>query len=55
MADDPMDAFDRFADSIRSTEDELEAADALRKDQAEKRAKPKPADPPAPVDPPEAK
>jgi hypothetical protein len=34
VADDPIDAFDKFADDIRRTQDELDAADKLRSDKA---------------------
>jgi hypothetical protein len=52
VPDDPIDAFDKFADDIRRRQDELDAAEALR---AEKRPKPKPADPSAAdVEPPES-
>lgn len=55
MADDPIDAFDKLAEDIRRTQDELDAADTLRSDQAGKRTKPEPQDPPAPdVEPPES-
>lgn len=47
MSDDPIDAFDAFADTIRRTEDELAAADKLRQDKAQPQ---KPAD----VEPPKA-
>ena len=47
MADDPIDAFDKLADDIRRTQDELDAADALRSEKAEKRTKPKPTGPAA--------
>ncbi|MET0556122.1 MAG: hypothetical protein ABW221_23990 [Vicinamibacteria bacterium] len=46
MPDDPADAFDKLADDIRRTQDELDAADRLRSDQA-KATRPKPDDPPA--------
>ena len=53
MADDPIDAFDAFAEGIRRTEDELAAADALR---SEKKPQRKPEDPPAAdAEPPETK
>ena len=56
MADDPIDAFDKLADDIRRRQDELDAADALRKEKAAKRTKPKPEAPPAAdVEPPESK
>ena len=42
MTDDPIDAFDKFAEDIRRTEDELDAADKLRSDQAAERQKRKP-------------
>ena len=57
MADDPIDAFDKFADDIRRTEDELDAAERLRADKAEQRKKKteEPAVPEAPKkEPPEA-
>ena len=58
MADDPIDAFDKLADDIRRTQDELDAADRLRSDKAEKRTKPQPqpeeAPPSADVEPPES-
>jgi hypothetical protein len=54
MADDPMDLFDKLADGIRSTQDELDAADALRRDEQEKQPKP-PAPPGADARPPESK
>jgi hypothetical protein len=55
VADDPIDAFDKLADDIRRQQDELDAADALRREKAEKRPAPRPADPPAAVDPPQSK
>jgi hypothetical protein len=55
VADDPIDAFDKLADDIRRQQDELDAADALRREKAGKRPRPKPDDPPAAVDPPESK
>jgi len=56
VAHDPIDAFDKLADDIRRKQDELDAADALRKDKAEKGTKPKPEVPSAPdVEPPESK
>ena len=55
MAHDPIDAFDKLADDIRRKQDELDAADALRKDKTEKGSKPKPEPPPADVEPPESK
>lgn len=49
-----MDLFDKLADGIRSTQDELDAADALRKDKAAQKAKQE--GPPAgDVEPPESK
>lgn len=42
MSDDPIDAFDKFADNIRRTEDELDAADKLRSDKAAESQKRKP-------------
>lgn len=39
MADDPIDAFDKFADDIRRTQDELDAADQLRTEKAADRKK----------------
>jgi hypothetical protein len=39
VSDDPIDAFDKFAEDIRRTEDELDAADKLRSDQAAERQK----------------
>jgi len=55
VTDDPIDAFDTLADDIRRTQDELDAADKLRSDKAEKRAKPQPEAPPsADVEPPES-
>jgi hypothetical protein len=56
VPDDPIDAFDKFADDIRRRQDELDAADKLRSDKAEKRTKPQPEAPPsADVEPPESK
>jgi hypothetical protein len=55
VADDPIDAFDKLADDIRRQQDELDAADALRKEKAATREGSKPEHPPAPVDPPESK
>ena len=40
MADDPADAFDRFADDIRRTQDELDAADKLRSEKAKRKRQP---------------
>lgn len=46
-----MDAFDKLADDIRRQQDELDAADALRREKAERAkqdaAKPADAEPPA--------
>jgi hypothetical protein len=43
VADDPSDAFDKFADDIRRRQDELDAADQLRSAKAtDKKRKPKP-------------
>jgi hypothetical protein len=57
MADDPLDAFDKIADDIRSTQDALDAADKLRSEKAEERKR-KPDAPagaiPDPVEPPKA-
>jgi len=56
VTDDPIDAFDKLADDIRRTQDELDAADALRKDKAAKGPQRKPEDPSAPdVEPPASK
>ena len=44
MADDPSDAFDKFADAIRSRQDELDAVDKLRSAKAPKKRKRKPDD-----------
>jgi hypothetical protein len=57
VSDDPEDAFDAFADSIRRTEDELEAADALRSEKAAAKRKEGEQDalPSADAEPPEAK
>jgi hypothetical protein len=41
VADDPIDAFDKFADDIRRTQDELDAADRLRSEKATDRKKQK--------------
>lgn len=54
MADDPMDLFDKFADGIRNTQDELEAADTVREEKAAARKKTRTeAPPPAGAEPPE--
>ena len=42
MTDDPSDAFDKFADDIRRTQDELDAADKLRSEKAAEQKKRKP-------------
>jgi hypothetical protein len=42
VADDPSDAFDKFADAIRSTQDELDATDTLRAAKAAEKRKRKP-------------
>ena len=44
MADDPSDVFDKFADDIRSQQDELSAVDALRSAKAKDERKRKPDD-----------
>src|SRR4029450_5148435 len=49
MPDDPADAFDAFADSIRQKQDELEAADRLRVER--EAARRKAADPKKPEEP----
>jgi hypothetical protein len=55
VADDPKDAFDKLADDIRRTQDELDAAEALRSDKAQKRTKPDPPDAPVTDLPPESR
>ena len=44
MADDPIDTFDKFADDIRRTQDELDAADKLRSEKAKAKRKPEDAE-----------
>ena len=57
MSDDPIDAFDKFADDIRRKQDELDAVDQLRSTKAaDKKRKRKPDDatdaPPESTEPP---
>ena len=47
MADDPSDAFDKFADDILRQQDELDATDKLRSEKAAEKRKRKPDDAPA--------
>jgi len=56
MADDPADLFDKFADDIRTKQDELDAVDKMRSEKAKRKQEPKDAGdaPPDAKKPPEA-